>query len=69
MTATQGDMKYTAPRWAIFAVSGLVLAAISIKVPQSLMAGPSGYRTNRAVDQTEPSRLIPRAGFGRFQGL
>jgi Domain of unknown function (DUF4382) len=30
MAATQGNTKYRAPRWAIFAVSGLVLAAISI---------------------------------------
>ncbi len=30
MTATQGDTKYRAPRWAFFAISGLVLAGISI---------------------------------------
>jgi hypothetical protein len=30
MTATQGNTKYGAPRWAIFAISGLVLAGISI---------------------------------------
>lgn len=30
MTATQGNTKYGAPRWAFFAISGLVLAGISI---------------------------------------
>ena len=30
MTATQGNKKYRAPRWAVFAISGLVLAGISI---------------------------------------
>ena len=30
MTTTHGNTKYRAPRWAIFAISGLVLAGISI---------------------------------------
>src|SRR5258708_5138978 len=30
MTATQADTKHRAPRWAIFAITGLTLAGISI---------------------------------------
>ncbi len=45
MTATQGNTKHRAPRWAIFAITGLVLAGISITACSS---GGSGSSTPAA---------------------
>jgi hypothetical protein len=45
MTATQGNTKHRAPRWAIFAITGLVLAGISIAACSS---GGSGSSTPAA---------------------
>ena len=55
MIETQGNTKYRAPRWAIFAISGLVLAGISIAACSS---GGSGSSTPAAPAMATASVMI-----------